>query len=89
MLHVFPPMCSPEWESDNNVRNILRKSKREKFYPAELADRVRRVDNAQYSVQMLPELQPNPMPPPAPFWPFGQYPHSISDDAISPCRRNP
>ncbi|RRY18705.1 hypothetical protein EGJ57_13465 [Brucella anthropi] len=62
MLHVFPPVCSPEWESDNNVRNILRKSKREKFYPAELADRALRDDNAKYSVQMLLDLQPNPKP---------------------------
>jgi hypothetical protein len=55
-------MCSPGRESNNNVRNILRKSKREKSYPAELADRALRDDNAKYSVQMLLELQPNPKP---------------------------
>ncbi len=55
-------MCSPGRESNNNVRNILRKSKRENFYPAELANRAWSDNNVQYSVQMLLELQPNPKP---------------------------
>ncbi|EXL03372.1 hypothetical protein BG46_04490 [Brucella anthropi] len=58
----FLPCVLPDGSPDNNVRNILRKSKREKFYPAELADRALRDDNAKYSVQMLLELQPNPKP---------------------------